>query len=365
METTEFKVPFAHNINKIRVDPDKAEKGQKYYCPDCKGELIFKSGSIKRAHFAHKYDPQCCDFHPHPETENHLMAKWKVRDLVNQHKNLHINRTCSECKQSFPQTIPTHGLHASLEYFLTPGFRADVAILDNNDNIKAVIEIKETHSVGEEKKQLLNKIPVGEFLATDILNNNIWNPIYHNFKPVKCKECKNKLNNAIQNIADMINKGKRIDVIREKCMRCGQEYKQIIPLKNKKAVTHYELSNNVTVDIAIVDENKQLKAAILLKEVTEEQKNLLKDISWISLFIDAFLRDKELVPDCDNFKPSKCNHCKYVHKEYNFTGQYKNSVVCPVSKKSLNVLDDCLLCKNFVDLNEHSVICIGEKEVNG
>lgn len=364
METIEFKVPFAYDINKIEVYPDKAQKGQKYYCPDCDGELVFRSGLIKRPHFAHKYDPKYCDFHYCPETENHLRAKWKVRDIINKNEKLQITRICSKCENNFSQTIPTDGLRASLEYILNSGLRADVALLDKDDKVKAIIEIKETHGIQEEKKKILKHIPMSEFLAIDVLANDIWEPIYHNFKPVICKDCKARFNKAIQAIADTINKRNRIYVFRKECMSCAKRYKQLIPLKNKKAITHYELSDKINVDIAIVDENNNLQAVILLNKVTEDQKILLKSVPWISLSSETFFTQKELSADCDNFKPSKCDHCRYVHKEYNFTGKYKNSVFCPSSRSYLNVINNCIKCKYFVDIDQNSVICIGAKKGN-
>lgn len=364
METIEFKVPFGYDINKIEVYPDKAQKGQKYYCPDCNGELIFRSGLIKRLHFAHKHDPKYCDFHYCPETENHLRAKWKVRNIVNQNQKLKFTRICSECANSFVQIIPTNELHASLEYILSSGFRADVALLDKDDKVKAIIEIKETHGIQEEKKKILKHIPMSEFLAIDVLTNDSWEPIYHNFKPFICQGCKVKFNKAIKFIADTINKHKSIYVFRKECMSCAKRYKQLIPLKNKKAITHYELSDKINVDIAIVDENNNLQAVILLNNVTEEQKILLKSVPWISLSPETFFTQKEFSVDCDNFRPSKCDHCRYVHKEYNFTGKYKNLVICPASRSYSNVINDCITCKYFVDINQNSVICIGAKKVN-
>ena len=148
---SELKVPFALDENGEEVYPKEANKKTQYYCPDCNKELIFKSGEINTPHFAHKYDPEYCDFHHYPETENHLRAKWKVRDAVNQNKTIYLTRCCYECRSPFTQIVPTKNLHASLEYTLSSGHRADVAILDEADKLKAVIEIQETHPVDEEK----------------------------------------------------------------------------------------------------------------------------------------------------------------------------------------------------------------------
>ncbi|MEQ8192661.1 MAG: competence protein CoiA family protein [Candidatus Eremiobacterota bacterium] len=186
-----FKIPLALDEKGNEIYPNKAQKGVKYFCPDCLGELVFRAGPIRIHHFAHKVDPEYCDFIHNYESEEHLKAKQYIVKVIEENKKIELIRECVECKEVFYQQLPTENLKASLEYKIN-GFRADVALLNKDNNVKAIIEVMATHAVDHKKKKALNNINWGEILAENILNENTnkWKVIYDNFKTPLCTKCK-------------------------------------------------------------------------------------------------------------------------------------------------------------------------------
>ena len=61
-----------------RIEAFAASKGLKYFCPNCKSEVILKQGRIVIHHFAHK-PPTSCAW-AMGETREHLLAKKVIRD---------------------------------------------------------------------------------------------------------------------------------------------------------------------------------------------------------------------------------------------------------------------------------------------
>ena len=61
-----------------RIDAAAAERGGRFACPSCRGEMILKRGAIRIAHFAHR-PPVVCDW-ARGETSAHLQAKATLRD---------------------------------------------------------------------------------------------------------------------------------------------------------------------------------------------------------------------------------------------------------------------------------------------
>lgn len=65
-------------LNNTRVDAFESSKGLKYYCPNCRAEVILKQGRIVIHHFAHK-PPTDCTW-ASGETREHLLSKTVIRD---------------------------------------------------------------------------------------------------------------------------------------------------------------------------------------------------------------------------------------------------------------------------------------------
>lgn len=136
-----------------------------------------------------KKTSETCDFLQ--ETEKHFRAKCSVVKAINEDREIFLLRRCSKCKKIGKQFFPVKHRQASIEYILPAGQRADVAILDENNNLTAVIEIIDDNRVDEEKAKALEGIPWGEFSAETILGGKGWLVKRDNFKPYVCKDCKN------------------------------------------------------------------------------------------------------------------------------------------------------------------------------
>jgi len=130
-----------------------------------------------------------CDFLE--ETEKHLRAKWYIVKAINENKEIFLLRRCSKCKKIGKQFFPVKQRQASIEYILPAGQCSDVAILDDNNNLTAVIEIFDEKMIDEKKEKALKDIPWGEISAETILGGNEWLVKRDNFKPYVCKDCKN------------------------------------------------------------------------------------------------------------------------------------------------------------------------------
>ena len=139
------------------VNVNNAEKGRDYYCPSCKGELILrKSGNTgkgsKRPHFAHNELTQNCT----AESALHYSFKKNLTDLLNssltEKKELIINWNCTTCSEQNEARLLAKVTSVREEYNLKV-CQPDIALLDTDENVIAVIEIVVTHSPEEKVLQ--------------------------------------------------------------------------------------------------------------------------------------------------------------------------------------------------------------------
>ncbi len=178
MNTSFTKEIFLQNLRELKRFIGKVELN------------VFDENEIERI-FCNvpKKTSAICDFLE--ETEKHLRAKCSTVKAINEHKEIFLLRRCSKCKKIGKQFFPVKYRQASIEYILPAGQYADVAILDENNNLTAVIEIIDEQRVDEEKLKALEGIPWGEFSVETILGGNEWLVKRDNFKPYVCKDCKN------------------------------------------------------------------------------------------------------------------------------------------------------------------------------
>lgn len=137
-----------------------------------------------------KLTAKYCDFVS--ETGKHLEARWAVREAIEKEKEIYLLRRCSKCNKLSRQYFSTKDVIVSLDYMLPSSHRADVAIFDKENCLKAVMEIMDEVAVTEEKEENLKDISWGEFSADNIIYSNEWLVKRDYFKPCMCKECKKK-----------------------------------------------------------------------------------------------------------------------------------------------------------------------------
>lgn len=122
-----------------------ADKGGGYTCPVCKQPFVLRKGSQKRPHFAHKVlSPNCT-----PETALHHSFKTLLHDKIQKHLEqnllLRIQWNCSNCKEIHTGNLLKKAVQVRLEHNL--GIcQPDIALLDKNGCMIAVIEVIVTHA---------------------------------------------------------------------------------------------------------------------------------------------------------------------------------------------------------------------------
>lgn len=172
-----------------------AQRGTQYICPECRGDIVFRAGSVKVPHFVHKKTPDKCRFIN--EGWLHISAKHAVFNAVcswlnGKTKSPIIKRTCRTCRHNIEQSLPSKVVKTILEYRISICNSiciADVALLDQNNLLLCVVEIKDTHEVDSIKNTKLGDIPWIELDAQKALENPMeWKPLVeNNFKKFRCR----------------------------------------------------------------------------------------------------------------------------------------------------------------------------------
>lgn len=138
-----------------------ADKEHAYVCPGCKQPLVFRKGSQKRPHFAHKVLSKNCM----AETALHYGFKTLLYEKIKKYLDLDlalgIEWTCSHCRELHTGNLLKKAVEVRLEYNLGT-CQPDLALLDCNGHIIAVIEVVVTHSPEEKTLDYYqqNQIPV-------------------------------------------------------------------------------------------------------------------------------------------------------------------------------------------------------------
>jgi len=160
------------------TSPKFASKNNKYKCPGCLRDLIFRQGKIKVPHFAHKKANDPCKFYINPsETQIHKDAKFLLKSIIENNINLKIKRNCICCNDTIHEyIIPQYNdtFKVCIEYKIKHNNKTkyiDVAYIDENNNIIALFEICYKNKTCEEDRP----DPWYEFNAEkfiDIVNRN-------------------------------------------------------------------------------------------------------------------------------------------------------------------------------------------------
>lgn len=226
--TQTLKIPLAYDMTHTLVRVEDAAPSTQYFCPACGTRLILKRGAVKVPHFAHKPSDTC-----NQETIIHKAAKLLVQQAIADWKAGRtaapvVQRACQICGSLVPRPLPEKVETAALEYQLTDGFIADVALLVG-DKPEAAIEIKVTHAVGEEKAANLSVpfIEVDGYAVLDSPTN--WKPIVDQFRPLTCPACSQAFQ-RFQAKAAQIAVREKIELPTEyyryalsRCWRCEKE----------------------------------------------------------------------------------------------------------------------------------------------
>jgi hypothetical protein len=192
---------IAYNIDKELVNAQDAQKGNSYRCPECNGELILRKSEktgkgTRRPHFAHKaLTPNCT-----PESVLHKSFKVLLGHLIKsnleQERSMQMSWNCPFCDKVHTGNLLKKAKKVEIEYNLGV-CRPDIALLDENGGVIAVIEIVVSHAPEksalvyyEKNKIILLQINLESDLELNNLDEKISHPdiIYACTIP-RCKEC--------------------------------------------------------------------------------------------------------------------------------------------------------------------------------
>jgi hypothetical protein len=141
--------------------PKIANKSNKYKCPFCEKDIIFRNGKIKQPHFSHYKSNNPCSYYEKPnETQIHKDAKLLMKTLFNNKQSINIYRKCYSCsdKQKNVLKINDEDYRDNVDVVIEYKFdynnskrSADIALLKNKE-LKYIFEICYKNKTKEENR---------------------------------------------------------------------------------------------------------------------------------------------------------------------------------------------------------------------
>jgi ssDNA-binding Zn-finger/Zn-ribbon topoisomerase 1 len=132
------------------VQAADAEKEIEYFCPECEGPFVLKKSNrsgkgARRPHFSHiQQNPNCT-----PEGVLHLSFKKLLlaylQECISEGHPLEFEWTCEECNSNLSGNLLWRVATAKEELDLKV-CRPDIALLDREGDVLAVIEVVVTHA---------------------------------------------------------------------------------------------------------------------------------------------------------------------------------------------------------------------------
>ena len=157
---------------------DEFKKNNAISCP-CGRAVVFKNGSVKTPHFAHRHEGGCAYLQKYKknggESDRHLSAKLKLGDDEFR-KTATFSKPCCNingCENVARRVSIKSGWTFQAEYKIGK-FRVDAVFLDEDKNVCLAIEVHHTNpTVGEKRKYLRSQdFHYMEVGADDILDSS-------------------------------------------------------------------------------------------------------------------------------------------------------------------------------------------------
>lgn len=135
--------------------PKIASKQQKYKCPCCHHDVIFKHGKIKQPHFSHYKSDHPCYYYDKPsESQLHKDAKLLMKSLLDDKKQISIHKRCNCGYKKCTQICYNENTTAVIEhrfYYNDSHRSADVALIEPT-KITYIFEICYKNKTREENR---------------------------------------------------------------------------------------------------------------------------------------------------------------------------------------------------------------------
>jgi phosphoheptose isomerase len=352
-----------------------AVKGENYCCPLCKKEFILKkSGKTgegsRRPHFAHYQTNHNCT----PEGVLHFLFKTRLIELLQKYKNedraLPMNWKCNICGDKHSGNLLKKAASIKGEYNLEV-CKPDIALLDEKENVFAVIEIVVWHKPEEKVLQyyqdnniILIQINIHSENDLEHIEEKITNPDFVGF-------CLNLILFKTK-LIELLQKYKsenKVLPMNWKCNICDDKHsgnllKKVVSIRGEYNLEIYKP------DIALLDEKENVFAVI---EIHKPEKRVLQyyqdnNIILIQINIHSendleHIEEKITNPDFVDFclRP-KCKSCgKYkLKKEMIILTEkcdrcHRNMKICYIQSK-----DGCIKPNKF---KEADILFAKEKGV--
>ena len=247
-----------HNFNRGAINtatglfesPLIAKKSNSYKCPQCNRNVFPKQGKVLKWHFAHKPSSEPCDFYDRTgESEEHKYAKMLVENHFNNYKQLHIKREYACCKKRSHTVLQRTASRVIKQehsfYYNTKRRSADIAILENETTIVAILEIYQTHKTAEADRPE----PWFELKALDVIG---WIHTHDSIQELECMRTND-------------------------CMDCG-EAKRIAAENRKKAeilawekkLREQQIKDEKNKEAQLIAEDARRKAELIAEEERQQ-----------------------------------------------------------------------------------------------
>ena len=321
-------------INKITNNyeyPRIATKQNKYKCPCCEKDVIFKHGKIKQRHFSHyKSTNNPCYYYEKPiESQIHKDAKLMIKTLLDNKTTINIIKNCNYCEQRNCGYIENvyydinecynENTKAVMEYrfdYNNSKKSADVALIEN-DKIIYIFEICYKNKTKEENRPepwfeinaetLINETNSGENI------NDIGEIEIECVRDYKCSCCKDQEEYEIK---------RQIDILENMKIREKEQYlvkNELLNMSNEDErtiqINHFE------------KEQKRIKSETEYKErekerekertkIEKDKKEIEEKQFRINEYYNKLLELNKVCSIC-NINYCKCLTSNCVKDEYN------------------------------------------------
>ena len=330
--------------------PKIANKINKYKCPFCEKDVIFRNGKIKQPHFAHYKSENPCSYYEKPnETQIHKDAKLLMKTLLDNKRCINIYRKCYYCNNEESVSDDSFIIYydnEEIEYFLnikideyndtqaTIEYKfnynnskksADVALLKNNE-LKYIFEICYKNKTKEENRPepwfeikaetLINETNTGENVNEE---GEFEIECIRDYKCVCCKEkeeYERKRNREIIEKFQIKEREQKLE--NNELLLMGKEDSRTIEIKMKIELEKENQRIEKEKQIKIIEEERELKR----KKEEEERKEKIR-------------KEKEEWKHSP-YNDEKCgicniNYCKCLTR--NFVKNDYNKRICNSCKK--------------------------------
>jgi len=319
--------------------PKISNKTNKYKCPFCEKNVIFRNGKIKQPHFAHYKSDNPCSYYENPnESQIHKDAKLLMKTLLDNKNNIFIERECNYCdtngrpfnysdEYKIFSNEYTENTKAYIEYkfkYNNSNKSADVALIEN-DKIKYIFEICHKNKTLENNRPepwfeikadyLINKINSGEILDEE---GNIFLECIRHYRCDSCKykeEYERKQHNDCLEKLQIKEREQKLEKV-EISLMCKEDYRTIEKERIKREYEYrererinreYEYKTEKEREKRKLEEEKQKRMDEYNTKIIELNKVCsICNINYCKCLTTNFIKDEYNIIKCVSCNKRQC-----------------------------------------------------------